>query len=252
MRITTIQSTLHWEDKKANILMFEEKISLAEETDIIILPEMFSTGFSMNAAALAEQMDGETAQWMHIQAKQKQAVITGSLIIEEAGKFYNRLLWVQPDGTCRHYDKKHLFGMANEQQHYSAGNRKVVVDYQGWRFCLLVCYDLRFPVWNRNAEDYDVAIYVANWPQRRSAHWKALLQARAIENQAFVFAVNRVGTDGKGLYYSGDSSVILPNGEILYQKADAEDIFRTEIKKELLTEIRQQLPFLRDRDVFSF
>lgn len=250
LRITLFQSNLHWEDKDANLAMFEEKLRSAAEDqpDVFILPEMFSTGFSMNAPMLAEKMNGRSVEWMAMQATRYQAIVTGSLIIEEEGHYYNRLIWMQPDGNYRYYDKRHLFGMAREQEHYSAGSQKLIVEWQGWRICPLICYDLRFPVWNRNREDYDIALYVANWPQRRSLHWKSLLLARAIENQAFVMGVNRVGTDGKGLYYSGDSCVIAPNGEYLFQQADSECHFSIDLQKEVLEQTRQQLPFLKDRD----
>ena len=248
MNITLVQSQLYWEDIEKNLSNFEQKLETVEQTDLIILPEMFSTGFSMNAAALAETMEGSALNWMRKTAAKKHAAITGSLIIKEDDKFYNRLIFMRPDGSFDQYDKKHLFSMAREEETYTAGTAKIIIEYLGWKICPLICYDLRFPIWNRNLEDYDLAIYVANWPDRRSYHWRSLLTARAIENQCYVAAVNRVGTDGKDLYYSGYSSLIDPAGEILYQRADSEDIQQFDISLEHLKEVRTKLPFLKDRD----
>lgn len=248
MNITLVQTLLYWEDIEKNLLELEIKLDKISQTDLIILPEMFSTGFSMNAAAVAESMDGRALSWMKKNAAKKNCAITGSLIIKENDKFYNRLIFMQPDGSFRQYDKKHLFSMAKEEETYTAGSEKIIIDYQGWRICPFICYDLRFPIWNRNLEDYDLAIYVANWPDRRSYHWRSLLTARAIENQCYVAAVNRVGTDGKDLYYSGHSSLIDPAGEIIYQKADLEDIQQFDLSMEHLKDIRNKLPFLKDRD----
>lgn len=248
MNITLVQSALYWENIEKNLSSFEEKLNNIGQTDLIILPEMFSTGFSMNASAVAESMDGTAVDWMRKTAAKKNSAITGSLIIREGGKFYNRLIFMRPDGSLEQYDKKHLFTMAKEEETYTAGTEKIIIDYLGWKICPLICYDLRFPIWNRNLEDYDLAIYVANWPDRRSYHWRSLLTARAIENQCYVAAVNRVGTDGKDLYYSGHSSLIDPTGELIYQKADAEDIQQIDLNKEYLIEIRTKLPFLKDRD----
>jgi omega-amidase len=248
MNITLVQSALYWEDIAKNLGNFEEKLTKIGQTDLIILPEMFSTGFSMNASALAESMDGTAMEWLRKTAKQKNCAVTGSLIIKENDKFYNRLIFMKADGSFEQYDKKHLFSMAKEEETYTAGTEKIILEYKGWKICPLICYDLRFPIWNRNLEDYDLAIYVANWPDRRSYHWRSLLTARAIENQCYVAAVNRVGSDGKDLYYSGHSSLIDPTGEILYQKADAEDIQQFDISLEHLIEVRSKLPFLKDRD----
>lgn len=248
MNITLVQSALYWENIEKNLSSFEEKLNNIGQTDLIILPEMFSTGFSMNASAVAESMDGTAVNWMRKTAAKKNCAITGSLIIREGEKFYNRLIFMRPDGSFEQYDKKHLFTMAKEEETYTAGTEKIIIDYLGWKICPLICYDLRFPIWNRNLEDYDLAIYVANWPDRRSYHWRSLLTARAIENQCYVAAVNRVGTDGKDLYYSGHSSLIDPAGEVIYQKADAEEIQQFDLNKEYLIEIRTKLPFLKDRD----
>jgi omega-amidase len=248
MNITLVQTKLHWENIEANLEMFSQKLQKLPQTDLIILPEMFTTGFSMNAAALAEPMGGSAIQWMQEQAQQHQAVVTGSLIIEENGNYYNRLIWMRPDGSYQQYDKKHLFTMAKEEETYTAGEEKILIEYKGFKICPFICYDLRFPVWNRNTQDYDLALYVANWPAKRSYHWRSLLLARAIENQAYIAAVNRVGEDGKGFYYSGDSALIDPAGEILYQKADEEDIFQATISLDHIKEVREKLPFLKDRD----
>ena len=248
MNITLVQSDLYWEEVEKNLSAFEEKLNKLGQTDLIILPEMFSTGFSMNAASVAESMNGTAMEWLRKTAMKKNCAITGSLIIKENGKFYNRLIFMKADGSFDQYDKKHLFSMAKEEETYTAGTEKIIIEYKGWKICPLICYDLRFPIWNRNLEDYDLAIYVANWPDRRSYHWRSLLTARAIENQCYVAAVNRVGTDGKDLYYSGHSSLIDPAGEILYQKADFEDIQQFDISLEHLKDIRTKLPFLKDRD----
>lgn len=248
MRITIVQSDLLWEDIQGNLKMFDNKLKSVENTDLIILPEMFTTGFSMNAVLLAETMWGPSMLWMKKIATQKKTAITGSLIIKEGDQFFNRLIWIFPDGKFTYYDKKHLFTMAKEDNTFSSGRSKTVINYLGWKICPFICYDLRFPVWSRNKDDYDIALYVANWPDKRSYHWKSLLIARAIENQCYILAVNRVGNDGNGLFYSGYSSVIDPSGEIMYQKENSEDIKTLTIEKEHLNSIREKLPFLKDRD----
>jgi len=252
LSITLVQPDIVWEQKKANLAHYESTIaSLTEHTHVLVLPEMFSTGFSMNSSALAETMDGESVAWMKHWAAQRKCIITGSLIIEEEGQYYNRMLWVQPDGRLFHYDKRHLFGLAHENQHYAAGNKRLIVQVNGWRILLLVCYDLRFPVWARNQEDeYDVMICVANWPAVRSLAWNTLLQARAIENQAYVIGVNRVGTDGKGHYYSGDSSVYDPSGTLLFRQSDTACCKTVQLSKETVRATRESLPFLKDADRF--
>lgn len=260
LTITTIQADLFWEDKTSNLNMLEEKIlSINERTEIVVLPEMFSTGFSMNPSAFAEKMDGATVQWMRDWSKKKNAVITGSIIIEEEEKFYNRLIWMLPNGECGVYDKRHLFGFAGENNHYAAGTKRLIASVKGWKINLQVCYDLRFPVWARqnplSAPDltdteYDVLIYVANWPERRRGAWKTLLAARAIENQCYVVGVNRVGNDGNDIYHSGDTMIINPLGEKIHHVADKEDVFTTTLDKSLLTELRNKFPFLKDGDEF--
>jgi len=255
--ITGIQTNLYWEDKKANLSMLEKKInSIKDKTEIVVLPEMFSTGFSMKPGQLAETMQGESVQWMKRITAEKKIILTGSLIIEEEGKFYNRLIWMQPNGQHGCYDKRHLFAYADEDNHYTAGNKRFIASVKGWKINLLVCYDLRFPVWARQLDqttrpEYDVLIYVANWPERRVTAWKTLLQARAIENQCYVAGTNRVGDDGNNIHYSGESIVVDPMGEILYHKKDEEDIFTITLDKDHLNSIREKFPFWRDADKFK-
>lgn len=258
LTFTLIQTSLHWEDKKANLQMLEEKINgIEEKTQVVVLPEMFSTGFSMKPEQLAETMDGETVAWMKRIAATKKIILTGSVIIEENGNYFNRSIWMLPNGQYGFYDKRHLFAFAQEDKHYTAGTRRFIASANGLRVNLLVCYDLRFPVWARQQADeeqsleYDVLIYMANWPERRNTAWKTLLQARAIENQCYVIGVNRVGNDGNDIYHSGDSMVISPLGEVLYHKAHDEDIFTITLKKEDLEEVRRKFQFWRDADDFE-
>ena len=255
--ITVIQPDIVWENKAANLEHYAQMIAGIEgRKEVVLLPEMFSTGFSMAPERMAESMDGPTVAWMRAMAKQHRIILAGSVIIEEEGHYYNRFIWMQPDGACAQYDKRHLFGYADEDQHYTAGDRRVIVQVKGWKLCLLVCYDLRFPVWARNMvhpEDgaaYDVLLYVANWPQRRSLAWKTLLQARAIENQSYVVGVNRVGVDGKEIAYSGDSSVFGPLGEVLYQEGDKEAVHTIVLDRPALQDVRGHFPFLGDGDRF--
>jgi omega-amidase len=257
LTITTIQTTLNWEDKAANLSMFEKKInSIEEETEIVVLPEMFSTGFSMNPNRLAESMEGETFQWMKRVSSENNIILTGSVIIEENGNFFNRLIWMLPNGQYGHYDKRHRFAFAGEDEKYTAGTKRLIASVKGWKINLLVCYDLRFPVWSRQSStssgepEYDLIIYVANWPERRSIAWKTLLVARAIENQCYVVGVNRVGNDGNNIYHSGDSMVVDPLGEILYYKKDEENISTITLDKIHLQTIREKFPFWKDSDKF--
>jgi predicted amidohydrolase len=252
LTISIIQPAIVWEDKAANIAQYNCLIdNIKERKEVIILPEMFSTGFSMAPERLAERMDGETVQWMAAMAEQHRIIITGSIIIEEEGKYYNRLIWMQPDGTHYHYDKRHLFGYGEEDQHYHSGDKKLIVQVKGWKICPLVCYDLRFPVWARNAGgEYDVLLYVANWPQRRSLAWKTLLQARAIENQAYCIGVNRVGEDGAGIVYSGDSAVFDPLGNPLLAPVNEAGVYTITLEKAPLSQAREHFPFLKDADKF--
>lgn len=253
MRLTIVQTALHWESPAANRAMLAEKLApLAGRTDLIMLPEMFTTGFSMNAAALAEPMDGPTVAWLREQAAALGAAVTGSFICAESGRFYNRLLFVRPDGDLATYDKQHLFSLAAEDKTFSSGSDHTLVEWLGWRICPLICYDLRFPVWCRNGKyaPYDLLIFVANWPTRRAHHWQTLLTARAIENQAFVAGVNIFGQDGNGLEYAGDSAVIDFGGQVLGRISGTEGVFTAELSLDNLHEYRRQLPFLSDADDF--
>ncbi len=261
LTVSIIQADLIWEDKNANLKMLEEKIDVLPFTELVVLPEMFSTGFSMRPEALAETMDGDSVQWMKRVATQKKIILTGSLIIEDNGVYFNRMIWMLPTGASGFYDKRHLFGYAGENQHYASGSKRLIASVKGWKINLLVCYDLRFPIWSRhsnhpskeekdNSAEYDMLIYVANWPEKRAHAWRTLLQARAIENQCYVIGVNRVGVDGNNHKYLGDSMVVDPLGEpIVHLKNDvASETFTLE--KENVDTIRQKLPFLKDGDKF--
>jgi predicted amidohydrolase len=252
LRITLVQTALHWENATENRKHFDALLSEVKpgSTDLIVLPEMFSTGFSMQPDVLAETMDGPTVLWMLQKAAALNAVITGSIIIHEHGHYYNRLVWMRPDGTYATYDKRHLFSLAGEEKHYSAGKERLIVDLKGWGVCPLVCYDLRFPVWSRNRKDYDLLLYVANWPERRSYAWKQLLIARAIENQSYVAGVNRIGTDGNQTAHSGDSALIDPLGEVLFTKAHEPFTETFTLSHTHLTEVRDKFRFLDDGDDF--
>jgi omega-amidase len=261
LAITTIQSSLFWENKEENLKMFEKKLGLIDGAkELVVLPEMFSTGFSMNPGVLGESMEGSTVGWMKDMAKRHRIILTGSIIIKEEERYFNRLLWVLPNGQLGYYDKRHLFAYAGEDQHFDFGNKRFIASVKGWKICLQICYDLRFPVWARQQQklekeqlvpEYDILINVANWPDKRSAAWKTLLAARAIENQCYVVGVNRVGYDGNEIYHSGNTSVIDPLGTILYSCSDKEDINTLVLKKDELEEIRNRLPFLGDADSFA-
>jgi omega-amidase len=254
LRIAGIQQNLIWQDAQANRVAFTESITkAAENAQVVILPEMFSTGFSMQALSLAEKMDGPTMQWLLSLAVTLRIIIGGSLIIEEDGKFYNRFVWVQPNGEVHCYNKRHLFSYAKEQLHYTAGDTRTIVSVNGVRIALFVCYDLRFPAWCRQQHNalYDVAIFVANWPQVRIEAWQALLKARAIENQAYVIGINRVGTDGSDLHYNGASTIIDYSGKILEEAFDINSILNCTIDKEGLLAYREKFRFLDDADSFS-
>ncbi|MBS1919879.1 MAG: amidohydrolase [Bacteroidetes bacterium] len=262
LAITTIQSNLHWENKAANLALFEKKIrSIQENMEIVVLPEMFSTGFSMSPQLLAETMKGETVQWMKDTAAENNIILTGSVIIEENDNYFNRLIWMLPNGQYGYYDKRHRFAYAGEDEKYTAGTKRLIASVKGWKINVQVCYDLRFPVWSRQASllpeegqtgpEYDVLIYVANWPEQRSIAWKTLLVARAIENQCYVVGVNRVGNDGHNIYHSGDSMIVDPLGEILYHCNDEEDIFTIALDKTHLENVREKFPFWKDADRFT-
>ncbi len=252
MRISVIQSDLVWENVNENLKHFSQKVlELEGETDVIVLPEMFTTGFSMKSKKLAETMDGETVSWLRDYSEEVDALIIASLIILENDKFYNRLICAFPDGKIEFYDKRHLFRMANENDYYSQGTEKLIIEYKGWRIRPLVCYDLRFPVWSRNKNDYDLLIYIANWPERRNEPWKTLLKARAIENQAYVVGVNRVGTDENSIVYSGDSAIISPKGNLLSTiKPHKEETETVEISLDNLNQFRENFPVGKDADEF--
>lgn len=257
LNVTLIQTELHWQSSGANLAMLEEKIwQIDEPTDLILLPEMFSTGFSMETAQLAEPMNFTTFKWMKQMAEQTKSVVTGSIIIKENGQYYNRLIWMRPDGTFETYDKRHLFRMANEQQYFSEGNEKIIISLNGWNICPLICYDLRFPVWSRNRTNidslaYDVLIYVANWPAPRVNAWDVLLKARAIENLSYCIGVNRVGEDGDGRDYPGHSAVIDPKGQSLYDLGEIEAIKTVTLSKEDLINYRKKFPAHLDSDEFE-
>jgi predicted amidohydrolase len=217
---------------------------------------MFTTGFSMNPSALAENMEGTTVQWMKKMAAQYKIILTGSVIIQENNQYFNRLLWVLPNGMIGSYDKRHRFAFAGEHNHYTAGNKRLISSVNGWRINLQICYDLRFPIWARQQStstepEFDVLIYVANWPERRSYAWKSLLVARAIENQCYVIGVNRVGNDGNGIAHSGDSMVVDPLGEIIYTNNQQEDIYTLLLNKNTLADVRSKFPFWKDADEFN-
>lgn len=262
LTVTLVQPQLHWEDKDANLQMLEQQLrSIPTSTNVVVLPELFSTGFSMAPERLAEPMDGPTVAWMRRLAAELRVILTGSIIIADtdaatgALHYYNRLIWMLPNGQCGTYDKRHRFAYAGENEHYTAGNKRLIAAVNGWRLNLQVCYDLRFPVWARQATaaapEYDVLVYVANWPERRSHAWRTLLQARAIENQCYVVGVNRVGADGKGIAHSGNSMVVDPLGEILYEAVDTAAVHTLTLNGAHLQGVRQQLPFLKDGDFFT-
>lgn len=251
LNITLVQADLHWEDPVANHDLFDRLFAGLNKTDLLILPEMFSTGFTMHADSLAESMEGRTVSWMRKKAGELQVVITGSLIIREGEQFFNRLIWMQPDGSLQYYDKRHLFSLAKEEQHYTAGSKKIFPVLKGWKILPLVCYDLRFPVWSRNTDDFDLLVYAANWPQRRIAAWEKLLPARAIENQCYVAGVNRTGPDGNEIPYNGQSAVYDPMGEKILSLGEAEGTGTSLLQSAPLETLRTHLPFLRDRDSFE-
>ncbi len=260
MNITLVQTDLHWQDPVANRAMLEEKLfTLPEPTDLIVLPEMFTTGFTMDAHAVAEPMNLTTFKWLKQMAEQTNAVVTGSYVVQESGTFYNRLIWMEPDGQFAQYDKRHLFRMAGEDKTYSAGTSRLVREWRGWRICPLVCYDLRFPVWSRNKQiapnqlDYDLLLYVANWPAVRQAPWDTLLQARAIENLSYVAGVNRVGEDGNrdvgpGNPHRGGSALIDFKGEVLFRQYDTETVHQQTLSLGELQAFRAKFPAYLDAD----
>ena len=252
LKVTIIQSNLFWEDKLANLKGFEKKINKISHTDLIVLPEMFTTGFTMNPKSMAETMDGKTVNWMLDIASEHKCLLIGSVIIEEDNNYYNRLIVAFPNGNLQYYDKKHLFTLAHEHHHYAAGNKQLLIEYKGWKLFPLICYDLRFPVWARNTTDYDVLIYIASWPKLRIAAWDALLKARAIENMCYTIGVNRVGMDDNDYEYPGHSTVLDAYGaELLSTNENQEQTGSTILDKNNLNEVRNKLQFLNDKDSFK-
>lgn len=253
LQIALVQADLVWENPKQNRLNFTKKIEeLNTNVDMVVLPEMFSSGFTMNASVVAETMNGETVLWMQDLALKKDIAIMGSLVISEAGNFYNRLLFVEPSGKVSYYDKRHTFTLVGEEKVYTAGTKKNMITYKGWKICPLICYDLRFPVWSRNSEDYDVLVYVANWPKPRVSAWDALLKARAIENMCYCIGVNRVGADGVNSQYSGHSAVYDVLGDDCSSIApNLEQIEIVTLEKRHIEAYRNKLKFLNDKDAFT-
>ena len=250
LTVTLIQTELHWENIPANLELFERKIdAISEKTHLIILPEMFSTGFTMNARDCAETMEDSAVSWLMDKSRQKDTDITGSVIIEEKGKYYNRLIWAKPDGSRFTYDKAHLFRLAGEEAVYTIGREKITVLLKGWRIRPFICYDLRFPIWTRNIVPlYDIALFLANWPEKRSAHWRLLLQARAIENQCYVIGVNRIGEDGNGYPHCGDLAVIDAQGRVMFEKRGKSCIYAATLSHRDMEKYRKYFPVWMDAD----
>lgn len=252
MKIALIQTSLTWENPIENRSHLSQKINgFMEDVDLIVLPEMFSSGFTMDPKNIAETMQGETVSWLQHMAKAKNCAIIGSLVIQEKGNFYNRLVFVFPNGEIQHYDKRHLFTLAGEDKVYTAGTQKLIVDYKGFKICPLVCYDLRFPVFARNVEDYDVLIFVANWPKPRVNAWDILLKARAVENMCYTIGVNRIGTDEHDHEYVGHSQAVDFLGNYIQEPEETDGVFIVKLDKEQLLETRNKLAFLDDKDEFK-
>lgn len=253
LRITLVQTDLFWEQPQKNRIHFSKILGgISEETDLIVLPEMFTTGFSMEPKEIAEENAGITLKWMKDIARSKNSALTGSIIVKENEMYFNRLFFVLPDGEYYSYDKRHLFGYAGEHHKYTAGSEKLIISYKNWRICPLICYDLRFPVWARNTNAYDVLIYIANWPQSRILHWDTLLRARSIENQCYTVGVSRIGKDPNQNDYNGHSAVYDPMGALISTSDYEKEFVQTlVVKKSDLEEIRGRYPFLKDRDDFQ-
>lgn len=251
LKIAIIQKDLVWQNAQQNRTNLDAVFSELKAVDLIVLPEMFTTGFSMNPKPIAETMDGETVNWMIDSAKNLNSALVGSIIIKENNHYYNRMLFIHPNGIINIYNKRHAFTLAGEHKEYNSGKRKLIVEYKGWKICPLICYDLRFPVWSRNVENYDLLIYSANWPKPRINAWNTLLKARAIENMSFCVGVNRVGVDANGHQYSGNSTVIDYLGKDITKVAiNIESIIYAELDKEKMQNLRSKLPFLSDKDEF--
>lgn len=253
LKISLIQADIIWENVDANLSHFSDLLGRVDtDTDIVVLPEMFSTGFTMDAIKFAEEFDGKTVTWMSKTASKYNFTIAGSMIFSADNKIFNRLIWMNPSGNFSFYDKRHLFSMGMEDMHYSPGNSKLIIDFGSWKICPLICYDLRFPVWSRNTEGYDLLIYVANWPSVRTHVWNPLLMARAIENQCYIAAVNRVGKDGEQIEYSGLSMILDPYGQLLTEPAEnREVIISTSISLDILNDLRKKFPVANDADNFK-
>jgi omega-amidase len=264
LNVTIVQNDLKWEDKRANLESFEKLITeCSDKMEVVFLPEMFTTGFSMKPSEHSETMEGETVQWMKRIAKAKKIILAGSVMIREGDAYFNRLIWMLPTGDYGFYDKRHLFAYAGEDAQYTPGAKRFIASVKGWKLNLLVCYDLRFPVWSRQAvsmqdataevngrPEYDILVYVANWPEKRIHAWRTLLQARAIENQCYVVGVNRIGDDGNGIHYPGDSMIVNPLGEPVYRSGERREIFTYTLTLDGLNDVRSKLPFLKDADPF--
>ena len=252
MKIALIQTSISWENPSENRASLQDLISsISQYIDLIVLPEMFTSGFTMNPEKVAETMQGETISWLKELAQTKNCAITGSLVIQENRKYYNRLVFVFPSGEIQHYDKRHLFTLAGEDKVYTSGTEKLIVNYKGFTICPLICYDLRFPVFARNVEEYDVLLYVANWPKPRVNAWDILLKARAVENMSYVIGVNRVGFDDNQHEYVGHSQAVDFLGNYLQEPQENEGIFIVELDKEIMLETRKKLAFLNDKDNFT-
>lgn len=253
MKVTLVQTDLKWENSTGNLILFADRIeNIPLPTDLIVLPELFTTGFTMNVSSVAEGMSGDSVKWMKKMARSMNACITGSILINEQGSYFNRLIWMKPTGQYLTYDKRHLFRMGEEHVHYAAGNNKLIAKLRKWKIRPLICYDLRFPVWSRNLSDYDLLIYIANWPTSRQSVWETLLKARAIENQCYVIGLNRIGTDGMGIQYSGDSLVIDYKGNIMKQLPANTNMTETvTLNLSALKDFRKKFPVYLDADKFE-
>ena len=255
LTVSILQTTLHWQDPAANRAHFDGLIDALDKSDaapdLVLLPEMFTTGFTMNPASHAETMSGDSIAWMQLVARDYNVALCGSLVIEDTGRYFNRLVWMPPDGELACYDKRHLFRMAGEHEHYAAGTERRVVELHGWRICPLVCYDLRFPAWSRGVNEFDLQIFVANWPAARRSAWRGLLPARAIENQCYAIGVNRIGTDGNDVRYAGDSGAYDYLGNTIADCGDAATTETVRLERAPLDRYRQKFPAWRDADRFT-
>jgi predicted amidohydrolase len=253
LRVTLVQPDIIWKETTTNLSGFSELLEKSVgETDLVLLPEMFATGFCTDPLSVAEHMDGITVQWMKKAGRRLNAAVAGSLVIKEFDQYFNRLVYADPQGTLSWYDKRHLFRMAGEEVCFTAGSKRLVVSFRNWRLCFQICYDLRFPVWNRNRNDYDLLIFVANWPAARSDVWNTLLRARALENQCFVAGINRIGTDGNGIAYTGESMVIDPKGNVAGAiQSPKERIASFTLSLDDLEEFRAKFPVWKDWDAFT-